>query len=125
MPIARTVHSLDRLVVGIANDTLKLPDLAAFVQLNIDERLQHYRKLLDFTNCVAEFNEQELAALAQVLRDRPGAPKRGPLALVADPNRADLAHFFAALGADGRPARVFRNLRQARAWLMTKPIEGA
>ncbi len=122
MPIAQSVHSLDRLVVGVASETLRLPDLAAFVQENIREGLQHYRKLLDFANCVADFSETELTALAQVLRNRPGAPKRGPLALVADPNRADLAHFFTALGANGRPARVFRSLREARAWILTQPV---
>jgi hypothetical protein len=122
MPILRTIYSLDRLVVGVASETLMLPDLAGFVQDNIRERLQHYRKLLDFANCVADFSEKELTALAQALRERPGATPRGPLAIVADPNRADLAHFFAALGADGRPAKVFRNLRQARAWLLTQPV---
>ena len=123
MPIEQTIHPLDRLIIGIATGDLTLPDLAAFTQNIIRANLLHYRKLIDTTHCTPVLSEKELAALAQVLRSVQTDRRRGPLAIVADPNRGELAHLFAALGVDGRPAQVFRNIHDARRWLADKPVQ--
>ena len=47
---------------------------------------------------------------------------RGPLALVADPNRGELAQTFKALTADDRPVEVFRSIHEARKWLAQFPV---
>ena len=44
--------------------------------------------------------------------------------LVADPARGQFARLFAAMDVDGRPARVFPSIHEARAWIAANPPEG-
>ena len=47
---------------------------------------------------------------------------RGPLAIVADSQRGELAQTFKALSSDDRPVEVFRGIHDARKWLARHPI---
>ena len=122
MPIEQTIYPLDRLVTGVASGTLTLPDMAKFVQDIIHARLRHYRKLIDVTHSTPGFSRDELSTFAQVLDAIPTDRQRGPLAIVANPQMGEFAHIFAALGVDGPPAKVFRSIHEARAWLLKVPV---
>jgi hypothetical protein len=117
MPIEQTIHSLDRLIMGVASGVLTLADLAEFTQDLVQARLMHYRKLIDVSRSTPGFSKKELTALAQVLRSIHIDQPRGPIALVADPHRGEFALLFAALNIEGRPCKVFRNIHEARTWL--------
>ena len=70
------------------------------------------------------FTEKEFARMILLARAVKVDRKRGALALVADPARGQFARLFAAMDVDGRPARVFPSIHEARAWIAANPPEG-
>jgi hypothetical protein len=66
--------------------------------------------------------KDELLAADQRLRTVTPKGPRGPLALVADPQRGELAQTFKALAADDRPVEIFRSIHEARKWLAKFPV---
>jgi len=117
MPITQTIDPLARLILGIGSGDLTLVDMATFSRDVVQAGLIHYSKLIDLTHCTATFTPEELAAFVTVLREIPTAAPRGPLAFVVQPDRDRLARAFAGLDIDGRPARVFNSIHDARKWL--------
>lgn len=123
MPIDMTIDHPNRLVLGVARGVLTLTDMAGFTRDVVAAGLMHYRKLVDVIGAEAGFTEREVAALVQVLRELPVSSKRGPLAMVADPERGDIARMFVDLQVDGRLARVFRSVHDAKRWLAEQRVE--
>jgi hypothetical protein len=66
--------------------------------------------------------KDELLAADGQLRGLNRKGPRGPLALVADPNRGELAQSFKVLTAEDRPVEVFRSIHAARKWLAQFPV---
>ena len=123
MPIHLEVYHPDRIVVGVARGEITLGEFGGFVRDLAQAGVMHYRKIIDVTAAKSSSvgRDELLAAdvqLRSLTKDRP----RGPLALVCDPNRGELAQTFKALSADDRPVEVFRSLREARAWLAKFPV---
>ncbi|MBL0900463.1 MAG: hypothetical protein IBJ17_17420 [Reyranella sp.] len=56
--------------------------------------------------------------LAERLRTAPVPRQRGPLAIVADHERGELARLFTSMTSDERPVKVFRSIHAARKWLL-------
>ncbi len=122
MPIKQTINPLERLVVGVATGTLTMSEIAKFMEGVMSARATRYRKLIDVTDCIAGFGEAEVAAFAQVLSNARKDRQYGPLAIVADPKRGELAHLFTTLAGDGLSAKTFRSIHDARAWLSEQSV---
>src|SRR5262249_35823408 len=123
MPIHLEVYHPDRIVVGVARGEVTLAEFGGFVRDLAQAGVMHYRKIIDVTaaKSAAIGKDERLAADAQ-LRQLSPHRKRGPLALVVDPEGGRLAQSFKALAADDRPVEIFRSLREARAWLGKFPV---
>lgn len=117
MPIRVTIDHFNRVVIGVGDGVLTIPDLVAFGLEVLQAKVVHYGKIIDVAGSEPAFTRTELMAFAQVLREtQPGSP-RGPLALVVDPKRGELAKLFTGLEMQGRPGQIFRSIHDARRWL--------
>lgn len=123
MPIRLAIDHLNRLVVGVGEGVLTIEDLIGFGLGVLEAKVVHYGKIIDVAACQPGFNATELSAFAQIVREREVNSSRGPLALVIDPNRGELARLFASLDIEGRPGTVFRSIHDARQWLARKRDE--
>lgn len=114
----------DRIVVGVARGEITLSKFGGFVRGLAEAGVLHYRKIFDVTAAKSSTvgKEELLAADRQlrVLTNRKGP--RGPVAVVADRERGELAQIFKALAADDRPVEVFTSLHEARRWLAKFPV---
>jgi hypothetical protein len=122
MPIKQTIIPLERLIIGVATGTLTLSEIAKFIEGITSAQAMHYRKLLDVTECTAGFDKKEVAALAEVLSSARKDQQPGPLAIVADPKRGELARLFTKFASDGLSTKTFRSIHDARAWLSEKSV---
>jgi len=123
MPIRQTIYHPDRLVTGIASGEIALVEFVAFAKSIADAGLTHYRKILDVIDARPAFTEQEMKALAQVIRQYPVPGKRGALAFVVGADNGAFAKLFANIEIAGRPAQTFRSIHDARQWLADNPTE--
>lgn len=117
MAIQVTIDHFNRLVIGVAQGTLALQDLVAFGLEVLKAGVVPYGKIIDVAAAEPGFTREELMAFAKVVRDtQPGTP-RGPLALVIDPKRGDMARLVMDLDFADRPANLFRSIHAARQWM--------
>jgi hypothetical protein len=124
MPIHLEIFHPDRIAICVARGEITLAEFGDFVRDLAQAGVLHYRKIFDVTEAKSStIGTDELLAADQRLRAVIGKGPRGPLAVVADPNRGELAHVFKALAADDRPVEIFRSLHEARKWLATIPIK--
>lgn len=121
MSVRTTFYHPDRLVIGIFEGEIQLSDFVEFALEIQKNNLIHYRKIMNVIDAHPGFTEQELRALVQMIREAPTDKPRGAVAFVANPERGEFAHLFASLEVDGRPARVFRSIHDARKWLTELP----
>ncbi len=121
MSVRTTFYHPDRLVIGLFEGEMQLSDFIEFALEIQKNNLIHYRKILNVIDAHPGFTEQELRALVQMIREAPTDRPRGAVAFVANPERGEFAHLFASLEVDGRPARVFRSIHDARKWLTETP----
>lgn len=122
MPIRQTLYHPDRLVIGVATGDISLLDFIEFAREIQKANVIHYRKIIDVIDARPAFTEQELRAMVQLIRQAPTDRPRGAVAFVADPRRGEFAQLFSSLEVDGRPARVFRSIHEARKWLAENPV---
>jgi hypothetical protein len=123
MPIRLEIYHPDRIAIGVARGEITLAEFGGFVRELAQSGAMHYRKIFDVTDAKSStVGRDELLAADQRLRTVTPKGPRGPLALVADPNRGDLAQTFKALAADDRPVEIFRSIHDARKWLATFPV---
>ena len=124
MPIHLEIYHPDRIVVGVARGEITLAEFGGFVRDLAQAGVMHYRKIIDVTAAKSStVGKDELLAADTQLRglDHRKGP-RGPLALVTDASRGELAQAFKALTADDRPVEVFRSIHAARKWLAQFPM---
>jgi hypothetical protein len=117
MPIRVTIDHFNRIVVGVGDGVLTIPDLVAYGLEVLQAKVVHYGKIIDVAGSEPNFTSTELSAFAQVVRETRADAPRGPLALVVDPKRGELANLFVGLDMGGRRAEVFRSIHDARRWL--------
>jgi hypothetical protein len=123
MPIHLEIYHPDRIVVGVARGEVTLAEFGGFVRDLAQAGVLHYRKIIDVTAAKSStVGKDELLAADSQLRGLNRKGPRGPLALVTDANRGELAQAFKALSADDRPVEVFRSIHQARKWLAQFPV---
>ena len=124
MPIHLEISHPNRLVVGVARGPVTLPEYGKFISDMVDAGVIRYRKIIDVTSAESStVGIEELRSFEDGLRGS-SKVKRGPLAIVADPRRGELAQAFKAMTSADRPVEVFRSIHDARAWLQKFPIEG-
>lgn len=117
MPIRVTIDHFNRVVIGVGDGVLTIPDLVAYGLEVLQAKVVHYGKIIDVAGSEPAFTRAELLAFAQVLRETQAGSPRGPLALVVDPKRGELAKLFTGLDMEGRPGEIFRSIHDARRWL--------
>ena len=117
MPIRVTIDHFNRIVIGVGDGVLTIPDLVAYGLEVLKANVVHYGKIIDVAGSEPDFTGAELSAFAQVVRETRADTPRGPLALVVDPKRGELAKIFIGFEMGGRRAEVFRSIHDARRWL--------
>ncbi|MBS0224428.1 MAG: hypothetical protein JSR91_27220 [Proteobacteria bacterium] len=125
MPIHLEVFHPDRIAVGVARGEISLEEYQKFVMEIVQSGLLHYRKMIDVTAATSSaVGRDQLLALEAKLSAGAQAENRprGPLAIVTDRMRGDLALVFKEMSSKDRPVEVFRTVREARQWLLTQPV---
>jgi hypothetical protein len=117
MPIRVTIDHFNRVVVGVGEGVLTIQDLVTYGLEILKAKVVHYGKIIDVAACEPGFTVIELTAFVEIVREQGAGHPRGPLALVIDPQRGEMARLFAGFDVDGRPANTFRSLREARKWI--------
>lgn len=117
MPIRVTIDPYNRIVIGVGDGVLTISDLVSFGLEVLQANVVHYGKIIDVAGSEPAFTKTELSAFAQVVRETRPDVHRGPLALVVDPKRGELAKIFVGFEMGGRRAQVFRSIHDARRWL--------
>ena len=125
MPIQMEVFHPDRLLIGVARGDVTAAEYARFLAEIIQGGLLHYRKIIDATGAESSsIGTDELLAFDARFKGY-SRERRGPLAIVADPYRGDMAEAFKATTSVDRPVEVFRSIREARKWLLSLPVGAA
>lgn len=125
MPIRITIDHFNRIVIGVGDGVLTIPDLVAYGLEVLQAKVVHYGKIIDVAGSEPNFTSTELSAFAQVVRETRADAPRGPLALVVDPKRGELARIFIGFEMGSRRAQVFRSIHDARRWLTAQAKEQA
>ncbi len=123
MPIQLEIFHPDRILVGIGRGNITLKEYGEFVAEVVKANLMHYRKIIDATGADSTTIDKDvLLAFDEQMRSLSKGRPRGPLALVVDRKRGDLARTFKALSSPDRPVEVFGSIHDARKWLREQPI---
>jgi len=123
MPIQFEIFPPDRILICVARGNITLREYGEFVAEIVKANVMHYRKIIDATGAEsATIDKDGLLAFDEQFRNFSKGRKRGPLALVVDRKRGDLARTFKALASPDRPVEVFGSIHDARTWLRTQPI---
>lgn len=121
MPIQLEIFHPDRIVIAVARGNVTLQDYGELLSEIVKAGVIHYRKIIDSTGADSDALTIDVLIksdeLTRNLKDRP----RGPLALVVDRARGDMARAFQERSTD-RPIGVFGSIDEARAWLRSLPI---
>ena len=100
MPFRLDIFHPDRILVGVARGDISLADLQDFVRQTIESGALHYRKIIDVASATSSIGREELQVVVERLRAHPQLKPRGPLAIVADHQRGELARLFMALTSE-------------------------
>jgi len=123
MPIQIEVFHPDRILVIVGRGTVTLQEYAEMVAEVLKAGLMHYRKIIDAAGAeTTTIDEKVLLAFDERFRSAANGRPRGPLAVVVDRKRGDVARAFKALTSPDRPVEVFGSIHEARAWLRSQPI---
>jgi hypothetical protein len=123
MPIQLEIFHPDRILVGVARGNVTLQEYGTFLAEVVQAGVVHYRKIIDTTSAESTTIDREvLMAFEERLRSFSKGRPRGPLAVVIDPHRGDLARTFKALTSADRPIEIFRSIHDARKWLKSLPM---
>jgi hypothetical protein len=123
MPIQLEIFHPDRILVAIARGNITLQEYGELIVEVVKAGVVHYRKIIDATGAEsATIDQNVLLAFDEQIRSASQGRARGPLALVVDRTRGDLARTFKAMSSPDRPVEVFGSIHDARAWLRSLPI---
>jgi len=123
MPIQLEIFHPDRILIGVGRGNITLQEYGEFVAEVVKANVMHYRKIIDATGAEsAVIDKDVLLAFDEQIRSFSKGRARGPLALVVDRKRGDLARTFKALASPDRPIEVFDSIHDARTWLRSQPI---
>jgi hypothetical protein len=121
MPLNWTIDPDQRLVTARAEGAITAEDIKTYLESVATEGGMPYAKLFDISEADATLTIADLQALGRSIRQFAvdGYGPLGPLAIVVGQGQAHFqAAFFADASPTNRPQRIFRELRQAREWLV-------
>jgi hypothetical protein len=122
MPIQYTIDHKARTVDAKFDGTLVLQDIEDFADAVVGAGALPYRKLIDGRTATGTYTDADVMALGARLSAYATMGSRGALALVpASAKYVELADRLLNLGKDGRPAKAFLSIDEARKWLAAQP----
>ena len=122
MPINFTIDHKARHVEATFDGNLVLKDVEDFCDAVVGVGALPYRKLIDGRTARGTYTDADVMALGARMAAYATTGQRGALALVPAPDTSlELADRLLNLGKDGRPAKAFLSIDDARAWLAAQP----
>lgn len=119
VPLTYKIHSAERLVHVQAEGVVRLQEILDYLDAVAVGGNMPYGKLFDTSGAQFELSDDDMMTLGARVSAYAAMEPRGPVAVVvSDDPHSDLARRFANLGGARRPAKVFRDAEQARAWLL-------
>jgi len=121
VPITWRILAEERLVSARADGPVTLQEIFNYLDAVIVGDAQSYAKLFDAGSMVLALSDDEMMALGARMSAYSGAfAEAGPLAIVASTLVAEgFAKRFLNVSSVRRPAKLFRTVDQAKAWLST------
>ena len=118
MALVWTVSHPERLVVAIGQNTVTATDILFCVDGMVKAGVISYRKIYDMRLVDLGLTRLDLRSLGKSMAQIADGQKFGPVAIVvASDGIAGFARHFEERSGARRPVRIFRDLREARAWL--------
>ena len=122
MPIQFTIDHKARFVDARFDGVIVLKDVEDFCDDIIGQGALPYRKLIDGRTAVGRYDDNDVMALGARMSAYATMGPRGALAMVpADTVSLELTDRLINLGKEGRPAKAFRSIDEARKWLLAQP----
>lgn len=122
MPIHFTIDHKARFVDAKFDGVLVLKDVEEFCDAVVGQNALPYRKLIDGRTAIGKYDDNDVMALGARLSAYATMGPRGALAMVpAEDASLELADRLINLGKDGRPAKAFHSIDEARKWLFAQP----
>jgi hypothetical protein len=115
VPIYIEISKLYRCATVVARGKINSAEIMAAAKELIDADIPLFAKLVDVAGATSDITAGDVRRLAAALRTV-GKIKRGPVAFLVAPARADFARVF-AVSQNERPVRLFTSIHQARDWL--------
>jgi hypothetical protein len=122
MPIHFTIDHKTRFVEAKFDGVLVLKDVEDFSDAVVGQGALPYRKLIDGRTATGKYDDKDVMSLGARLSAYATMGPRGALAMIpADTVSLELTDRLINLGKDGRPAKAFRSIDEAREWLLAQP----
>jgi hypothetical protein len=115
VPIYIEISKLYRCATVVARGKITSAEIMAAAKELIEADIPLFAKLVDVAGATSDVTAGDVRRLAAVLRTV-GKIKRGPVAFLVAPERADFARVF-AVSQNERPVRLFTSIHEARDWL--------
>lgn len=116
MSIYIDVLPLERAILIVARGQIDAEEIAQAAKRLLEENVAGYAKIIDVTTSASDLTNEQVDAIAAMLREGRSDGARGPVAFVVDPARNGFAEVFADTTRNDRPIRLFRSLHEARKW---------
>ena len=122
MAITFTIDHKARFVDAKFDGVLVLKDVEDFCDTIVGQNCLPYRKLIDGRTATGKYDDNDVMALGARLSAYGTMGPRGALAMVpAEDASLELVDRLMNLGKDGRPAKAFHSIDDARKWLSAQP----
>ncbi|MDP1841224.1 MAG: hypothetical protein Q8N31_18865 [Reyranella sp.] len=122
MPVHYTIDHKARFVEVRFDGVVVLKDVEDLCDTIVGQDALPYRKLIDGRTAVGKYDDNDVMALGARLSAYATMGPRGALAMIpADNVSLDLTDRLINLGKNGRPAKAFRSIDEARKWLLEQP----
>jgi hypothetical protein len=121
MPLSFTIDHDRRFVHVRADGDVGLKDVKAFLDALVIQNALPYRKLVDSRKGVARYISADIVQLTARMEIYAHINRRGPVAVVPNPEHRDIIEHFLGLGRPQRPGRCFLDYSEAEHWLLQQP----
>jgi hypothetical protein len=120
MPLHWTISHSKRLVVAVAKGQVRPRTMIDFLAAIDEAGARPYGKLVFVEQLITTFNDETVAGLANLVRQREQESTTGPIAIVTpDDATYEQARRFADVASLARPMKVFREWHEGRRWIDT------
>jgi len=118
MPLQWSVSHPARLVLIVAKGEVLVEEIAELLAGLDRDKARPYRKIADIDGLETRFSDEQVRALASVVRAREQATEVGPIAIIAKkPEVVHMARLFVEQAEMARPIQLFDEQHLARRWL--------